>query len=215
MITVSSCSEKGDHAVNEDIFEVRRHPADPDCWLCFLADGQGGCAGGERAARLACEVAAEAALRLPLIELSKPETWVDVLQEADAAVAADPDAGFTTLIGFCITGENVAGASSGDSAVVAASAGSRLKTLTDRQAKNPPFGSGAAWFVPFAEKLVGPWSVLAMSDGVWKYVGWDRISAAIASHRGQPLIDSLQVAARLRSGRFPDDFTVVLFEGQR
>ena len=83
------------------------------------------------------------------------------------------------------------------------SPGSRPKTLTDRQAKNPPVGSGAAWFVPFADRLAGPWSVLAMSDGVWKYVGWDRIIAGIASHRGQPLIESLQAAARLRSGRFP------------
>ena len=30
----------GDHAVNEDVFEVRSHPADPACWLCFLADAQ-------------------------------------------------------------------------------------------------------------------------------------------------------------------------------
>jgi hypothetical protein len=53
-----------------------------------------------------------------------------------------------------------------------------------------------------------------MSDRVWKYGGRDRIIAAIATHRGQPLIESLQSAARLRSGRFPDDFTVVVFEGQ-
>jgi PPM family protein phosphatase len=214
MISLLSFSEIGDHALNEDVFDVRRHPADPDCWICFLADGQGGRAGGERAARLACQVTAEAAQRLPLRELARPETWVDVLQQADAAVAADPEAGFTTLIGFCIAREKVAGASSGDSAVVAALADSQPKRLTDRQAKNPPVGSGAAWFVPFAEKLVGPWTVLAMSDGVWKYVGWDRIVAAIALHRGPPLIESLQAAARLRSGRLPDDFTVVVFEGQ-
>ncbi len=49
MIRVSSFSEiGGDDAVNEDVFDVSRHPADPDCWLCFLADGQGGRAGAQR-----------------------------------------------------------------------------------------------------------------------------------------------------------------------
>lgn len=84
--------------------------------------------------------------------------------------------------------------------------------MTDRQAKNPPVGSGAAWFVPFVAKLAAPWLVMAMSDGVWKYVGWDRLIAAVAAHHGEPLIEALQVSARLRSGRFPDDFTVVVFE---
>jgi len=67
--------------------------------------------------------------------------------------------------------------------------------------------------VRFAEKLAAPWSVLAMSDGVWKYVGCDRVAAAISEYHGQPPIEALQAAARLRSGRFPDDFTVVEFEG--
>ena len=119
MIRVLSFSEIDDHAVNEDVFEVWRHPADPDCWLCFLAEGQGGVAGGQQAARLACQAAANAALRLPPVELARPEIWVDILQEADETVAADSQAGFTTLIGLCIAGHALAGASSGDSAVLA------------------------------------------------------------------------------------------------
>jgi PPM family protein phosphatase len=213
MIRVLSFSATGDHPANEDVFDATRHPADPDCWLCFLADGQGGRAGGERAARLACRTAADAAIRLSPAELATPHAWVNVLQEADLATAADREAGLTTLVGFCITDNAIAGASSGDSAVLAASTGGRTNALTDRQAKNPPVGSGAAWFVPFSQKMVIPWSVLAMSDGVWKYVGWDRIIATISAHHGQPLIEALQTAVRLRTGRFPDDFTVVVFEG--
>jgi hypothetical protein len=30
MITVPSFSEKGDHAVNDHVFDVKRRPADPD-----------------------------------------------------------------------------------------------------------------------------------------------------------------------------------------
>ena len=55
--------------------------------------------------------------------------------------------------------------------------------------------------------------ILAMSDGVWKYVGWDRLSVAVRSPRDAPLAETLQRAARLpRSGQFPDDFTLVVFE---
>jgi hypothetical protein len=68
-------------------------------------------------------------------------------------------------------------------------------------------------FTPFALCLESPCMVLAMSDGVWKYVGWERIRTIALSERGQGLVDTLQQAARLRgSGKFQDDFTVVVVE---
>jgi hypothetical protein len=74
-------------------------------------------------------------------------------------------------------------------------------------------GSGAAAITPFAASLTRPWAVLMVSDGVWKYVGWDWVVRLASAERGQCLIEGLQAGARLRgSGRFPDDFTVVLFE---
>jgi hypothetical protein len=52
-----------------------------------------------------------------------------------------------------------------------------------------------------------------MSDGVWKYVGWERLMQAAAASRGDALLEALKGLARLPgSGRFPDDFTLVLFE---
>jgi serine/threonine protein phosphatase PrpC len=48
MVSVITFSEAGGHPVNEDAFAVERHPADSECWLCFVADGQGGRAGGAR-----------------------------------------------------------------------------------------------------------------------------------------------------------------------
>jgi hypothetical protein len=99
--------------------------------------------------------------------------------------------------------------------VLVAAAGQRPLEVTASQQKDPPVGSGAAHFVPFGAALVGPWAVLAMSDGVWKYAGWDRIAAAVDGERGQRLIERVQGLARLPgSGRFPDDFTIVLCEDE-
>jgi hypothetical protein len=68
-------------------------------------------------------------------------------------------------------------------------------------------------FAMMASVLVRPWKILVLSDGVWKYGGWDRIAAIAREYSGQALVDALQTPARLpRSGRFQDDFTVVLIE---
>lgn len=212
MLDVFTFSEPGGHVVNEDAFAVRQHPSAPHCWLCTLADGQGGQPGGGRAARLACDTAMSFALRLPPHALAEPGAWDVVLRSADEAVRDDPQAGFTTLVGFCLVGGSVGalcGASSGDSALLALSE-HRAYALTQHQYKNPPVGSGAAVFVPFEAALSPPWTALAMSDGVWKYVGWEKLLETARAHRGQELLDALAALARLPgSGRFQDDFTAV------
>ncbi|MDB5312062.1 MAG: hypothetical protein JWO38_6264 [Gemmataceae bacterium] len=212
MIHLLSYTEVGGHRVNEDVFVARSHPADPDCQLGCLADGQGGRAGGGRAAQLACETAVAAASQYPPAELFDPLVWQSVLAQADTVVAADLTAGLTTLIGLCVRGDQLAGASSGDSAVV--TVGPRgSQELTAHQFKNPPVGSGGAIFVPFETSLTRPWRVLAMSDGVWNYAGWDRVTAAGIRTGGRELLAQLQEAARLRgTGGFPDDFTLILLE---
>jgi PPM family protein phosphatase len=208
-----SFSEAGGHPANEDAFVVERHPADPDCWLCFLADGQGGRAGGARAAQLACRSAADGARQEPRWKLAAPSAWPALLRCADAAVSADPSAGFTTLIGFCIAADRLAGASCGDSAVLVTAAGEQPHEVTAGQPKNPPVGSGEARFAPFGATLTPPWAVLALSDGVWKYAGWKRLKESVLVERGQRLVERIQGYARLRGGgSFADDFTVVLFE---
>lgn len=212
MVSVQACSEVGGHRLNEDAFRVQAHPLDPDCWLCFVADGQGGQAGGGPAALLACETALAAALRSRPDRLIDPPLWTGILREADAAVAADPGAGFTTLVGLCVSKGRVIGASSGDSAALLVSAG-KGNELTAGQQKNPPVGSGAALAVPFAAAVKAPWRMVVMSDGVWKYVGWNRIVEVVCRTGGTALISELQRLARLPgSGRFQDDFTVVALE---
>jgi PPM family protein phosphatase len=212
MIDVQSCSEVGSHLLNEDAFRVQAHPLDPDCWICVVADGQGGQAGGGPAAQLACQTALAAALGCRLDTLVDPLTWSGILRVADAAVASDPGAGFTTLVGLCIHRARVVGASSGDSAAFLVSGGKAME-LTAGQKKNPPVGCGAAVAVPFAATAKEPWRVLVMSDGVWKYVGRDRVVEVASRMGGGDLIAELQQVARLPgNGQFQDDFTVVVLE---
>jgi serine/threonine protein phosphatase PrpC len=213
MVSVQSFSEAGADHSNEDAFALRQHPLDPDLWLCFVADGQGGRAGGGPAAQLACQVGLDAVIRCPPERLGEPPVWSGVLRTIDEAVRADPTAGFTTVVGLCVRRNQVIGASSGDSAALLVTA-TRTVELTAGQRKNPPVGSGMAVPVPFAATPDKPWQVLTMSDGVWKYVGWDRVIEAARRDRGAALVAELQRSARLPgSGRFPDDFTVVVFEG--
>jgi serine/threonine protein phosphatase PrpC len=215
MIRTSSFSAAGGHLTNEDAFALHRIPGGTDGWFIFLADGQGGRAGGARAARLACRAAAEAASVLPDTDLSEPYTWAEVLAHADATVAADTEAGFTTLIGLCVEAGRVVGASCGDSAAVVVCGGAAPRVLTANQFKNPPVGAGDTTFVPFALDLDPPWRILVMSDGVWKYASWDRVWDGVTRLAGDALIADLQTAARLKTtGEFPDDFTAVLLESE-
>ncbi len=154
----------------------------------------------------------KAASECPLTAVTGAATWIGILRQADQAVANDLDAGLTTLIGFCLVRETIVGASNGDSAVLVVNAGADCHEVTKNQCKTPPVGFGDAPIIPFAARLVKPWTVLAMSDGVWKYVGWERIKEYGSRLRGPALIAALQQAARLpRTGALQDDFTVGAF----
>jgi serine/threonine protein phosphatase PrpC len=213
MATVLSFSEIGRHRVNEDAFLAQAHPADADCWVVCLADGQGGQSGGARAATLACQTALARALQLPPAVLADWTAWPAILRAADEAVAADREAGFTTLIGLCARGPQLAGASCGDSAAFLLNRGSEPIDLTAQQEKNPPVGSGVAVFMPFMRRLVLPWRILILSDGVWKGAGWDAVVRLFREKQGETLLAELQTAARgARTGVCEDDCTAVLLE---
>jgi len=146
------------------------------------------------------------------LKLTDPRTWSEILRQTDKVVANHSVAGFTTLVCLCIYQGRVIGSSSGDSAVLLISP-AQPNELTAGQKKNPPVGSGAAVAVPFAAPVEEPWRVLSMSDGVWKYVGWERVIDVAGQAPTSSVIPELQQLARLPgSGRFQDDFTVVMLE---
>jgi len=213
MIRVCTISEAGGHAKNEDAFEVRSHSHDKECYLCALADGQGGQPGGRLAAKLACCVCLDAALTYPPPVLLFPATWTNILHKVDKAVSDNAAAGFTTLVAFGIAEGHLFGASCGDSAAVLLDSRKPSEILTARQNKNPPVGSGAATFDHFVARLTPPWIVLTMSDGVWKYAGWDSILKIGPQTQGEEIIASLRRSAGLpRSGGLQDDFTLVVLQ---
>jgi PPM family protein phosphatase len=201
MIELHAISEAGGHPVNEDAYLIREHPAEAGCWIGCIADGQGGRAGGARAAILACETVMRIAERTPVGMLASARGWGYLIPEADRVVADDTEAGFTTLIAFCIRRNRIVGASNGDSAVLLVNQSGNA-ILTERQPKNPPVGSGAAEFAEFTAELGESWRVLAMTDGVWKYVGWDRIEKELRARTGRLALNELrQMAGLPRKGR--------------
>jgi hypothetical protein len=210
MFTINAISEVGGHRDNEDAYLFQPHPESPDCLLCCVADGQGGRAGGARAAQVACQTVIQTACQTPLAKITSSKGWSTALQLADRAVAADPEAGFTTLIGFSLNRGFLLGASSGDSALLLVNqTGSTI--LTERQTKNPPVGSGEASFREFVAELGKSWRVLAMTDGVWKYAGWERIIESIQLPVNQSVLADLRQSASLRNtGTLQDDFTAIL-----
>lgn len=209
--SVFAFSEAGGHPANEDSFDVHAHPNDDLCEIVALGDGVGGQPGGGRAARFATHAALLAAsTRLP-DDLLAPSVWGPILRQVDHDTAADAETGLTTLIGLAVKGNKVAGASAGDSAVFVLDASGKGQELTQYQAKKPWVGTGEATFATFGADLVPPWQVVVMSDGVWKYAGWERVRALAAEHRGQALIDALHKAVLLPgSGGLQDDFTVIV-----
>jgi hypothetical protein len=210
-----SYSRPGERGENQDAFQIRSHPANPDSLMVAIADGQGGRAGGGIAARLACRVCIEMASSYAPRNLTIAWHWRDILRAVDQAVHDQPEAGFTTLIAFCITSESViCGGSNGDSAVVLLNDKSHRGILTANQPKNPPVGSGYARFGTFFTRLQSPWTVLAMSDGVWKYTGWDPLFRIASQAHGKKIIESLRHYAALPTmGRLQDDFTLIVIEG--
>jgi hypothetical protein len=213
MLAIWTFSEPGGHASNEDAFAVKRHPNDELLVVGSLADGQGGRAGGAQASQRACATVIDHALRLAPKQLVQPGTWLGLVQQADHAVEADTEAGLTTLIGCCIGQDTVIGASNGDSAALTIDRDGAIAALTRGQQKNPPIGSGFAAVTPFGGRLRAPWVFMAMSDGVWKYCGWEAIKTHGKRLRGADLIDALQQAARLPASRgLQDDFTLVLIQ---
>jgi hypothetical protein len=215
MLSIASYTCRKERCDNEDAFSIRRHPRNPGYIVGALADGQGGQAGAAAAAQRACDGVIDVASAAMRLQLRWPARWKSILRSADTAVYRQPDAGFTTLIGFCVTERWVCGASSGDSAVLLISNAEGAVILTADQPKFPPVGSGRAAFSPFFARLSRPWALIAMSDGAWKFTGWDKLSEISPCETGESIIESIRSWAALPGlDRFRDDFTVVVVRGE-
>lgn len=210
MPNVFSYTRAGHRGENQDAFKFRSHPRDPEVLLCALADGQGGHRGAAEAAKRACDVGIDAAACHSTRELLSRDIWIDILKRADHAVARDPVAGFTTLVAFCVLAERVVGGSCGDSAAILIGSRSEGTILTARQPKNPSIGSGRARFGCFKAAFSQPWVLLAVSDGVWKYTGWEPLLEITHEQSGEQTVTALRRGQMATHGPPQDDFTILM-----
>ncbi len=216
-ITVHTQTAPGERSRdNQDAFLVLPHPRQPGLLLCAVADGQGGREGGGEAAQRACEVAIQAAAACRPVLLGWQRTWSKLLTSADQAVRDDPKAGFTTLVAFCTAGRWLCGAANGDSALWVADLNGPGSALTKGQPRHPPVGSGKARFGGFNYRPAGSWTALVMTDGVWRYAGWEPVQRAATEYRGAQVIEFLRrQASSPISGRLQDDFTLIVLEASQ
>jgi len=203
-------SEAAAGHANEDAFSHRQHPLDRSVELFALADGQGGQAGGFQAASTAVLSVLDAASLLPPEKLLDPGTWETLGHIADDQVAKAFDAGYCSLVALVVTGEWVVGASAGDSMAILL-LDDITSILTESQWKNPPIGSGSANIWPFSAMLDGKWLLLILSDGVWKFIEWDRLISIARDTPRPEIVTELrrEVIDSSQSG-LPDDFSIVV-----
>ncbi len=83
--------------------------------------------------------------------------------------------------------------------------------MTEGQKQRPPLGTGSAHAFSYKFALHPPWRILAMTDGVWKFAGWDQVwEFALGKSHPELMIESLCKAAKRTGGCLQDDFTVLV-----
>lgn len=210
MLKITSDSRAG-YGENQDAFVVKPHPQKPELLLVAIADGQGGQPGGKDAAQMACQLIIEEASRCKPWLLLWTKKWTRLMKLTDRALRANDDAGFTTLIAFAVIGKRICGTACGDSGLMAIIP-SDIKILSKGQTKNPPVGSGQACGFDFCYSLPSPWTILAMTDGVWKFASWDIVrEKALEIPNPRDMIESIRMAAST-SGSLQDDFTLLVLK---
>jgi serine/threonine protein phosphatase PrpC len=165
--------------------------------LLVLADGAGGTAGGAAAADAVLASAQTGSL-------NSPSDCVHLLRDLDGQLAI---VGQTTAIVLVVQDGQVFGASVGDSSAWLLAVAS-ITDLTQYQKSKPLLGSGNAEPTGFGPiPCVG--RVLVGSDGLFKYVPYERIRDLASTLPIADVPAALVAAARLRSGALQDDIAVI------
>jgi PPM family protein phosphatase len=180
--------------------------------VAVVADGAGSTRAAAYAAGFVLGEARELARRAPTPPAK--ERWVELLTRVDAALAREGRGQTTAVIvaaeaaraggvSFSITGASV-----GDSEAWLFSEAGEVDALTGGQSRKPLIGSGEAKPVAFERATAGG-VVLIGSDGLFKYVPYPAILAKARAGSCVDAVDALAQAAKLPSGGFQDDLSVV------
>ncbi len=134
-------------------------------------------------------------------------TWDEIFSAADARVARECS-GFTTLIGLAVAPSFVVGGAVGDSKVYFLEEGGDFNDLSERQRKNPPIGGGCSWTTLF-HLAEAKGSLLVVSDGVWKYAGYENLKDAAKEIPNAGVEGLRDCVLSRQGGSLPDDFSIL------
>jgi serine/threonine protein phosphatase PrpC len=170
----------------------------------MLADGAGGRSGGAEAAEF---VIHQTKQTLHSADLS-PNGLSEFLKSIDRQMVAEGNIGETTCVLAVLSKTSIIGASIGDSGAWCISP-SGVDDLTSRQCHKPFLGTGEANLIGFARDA---WNgtLLIASDGLLKYTGSERITAAAQVADMESAAHNLIGLVRYASGALPDDVSVLL-----
>jgi serine/threonine protein phosphatase PrpC len=171
--------------------------------ILVIADGAGGLAGGAEAAAMAVDL-----VRQQASILDGPDSCVTLLQNVDRAIAHDRVAGETTCVVAVLSGDNVYGASVGDSGAWVMNQNGAVD-LTRRQARKPFLGTGCASPVGFIHKLGNREKLLLATDGLFKYTSPGKIENVCRVNPPETVPKQLIELVRYASGALPDDITII------
>lgn len=175
--------------------------------LLVVADGAGGTGSGAAAADLACNLVAAAFRRGGMSAAS----WVAELSAIDRTLLTGAPGGQTTVVAVEVDGDEVRGASVGDSGCWAIDS-SGCVDLTSGQSRKPLLGSGAARPTVIGPTRLPP-RLLVATDGLLKYCPRAEIVRIVVNGTPENAVEELISKVRLGSGRFQDDVAIALLAG--
>lgn len=168
-----------------------------------VADGAGGRSGGAEAATLAIKIISQLAS-----DLHTEEDCIAALQKAHAAIEKHESAGETTAVIAVVDGNEIFGASVGDSGAWLI-ADEDIHDLTADQNRKPFLGSGDIEPIGFScSELEG--ALIIASDGLLKYASRDNIACTVRKSSFDTACQELVRLVRYPSGALPDDVAIAM-----
>jgi len=165
-----------------------------------LADGAGGVSGAATAAQSlldSVDIDSPPALQAP-----------DIISALDQRLAST-NGGQSTAVVLTLSADGVVGASVGDSGAWIIR-GASIEDLTRLQNRKPLVGTGACVPVAFSAGRLRDGTLLVASDGLLKYAKRADIARVAQEADLEVAAAALVQLVTLRSGRVPDDVSVVL-----
>jgi serine/threonine protein phosphatase PrpC len=176
--------------------------------VVVVADGGGGMRGGGAASRSLVAVV-EAAVNDARFVLEDEAAWLALFRQTDAGLAAN-GAGETTGVVVVLGPRGIVGVSTGNSQAWLVSP-AEIDDLTASQHTGDRLGSHRATSATFQRpKPPSDCLLVVASDGLFTFAGRGVIAALVRTRPLDLAAQNLVELVRLRSGKVPEDVSVVL-----